>query len=301
MKLKFKQAIASFLQFLEVEKRYSQHTIISYRNDLYQLQKFLASNYEMEDVLRCGSQQLRSFIVHLLENGMSQKTVNRKVSTVRRFFNYLQKREIIADDITDKLIPPKIPKRLPEFIKESEGQLLQEMIVDEDFECIRDLTIVQVFYFTGIRRAELIELKLWDLDFSGKRLKVLGKGGKERYVPLAPILINVIRKYQKLRSEVFPESTCPYLFLTAKGKKLYPKGVYNIVRRQLAQLTSAKKRSPHILRHSFASHLLNNGADLNAIKEILGHANLSATQVYTHNSISKLKEAYRNAHPKSRS
>ena len=299
--MKINDGIDQFITFLKVEKRYSSHTLKAYASDLDQLQDFLETSYDLRRVELCTSQHLRSFLVHMLDNQLVAKSINRKVSTIRRFFGFLVKKEILTDDITEKLIPPKIPKRLPEFIKESETQHIRDLVVSDDFVSMRDHTIVQVFYHTGMRRAELIGLRLFDIDFAGKRIKVMGKGGKERYVPISGDLSQLLKKYMAVRSEAFPELQDGHLFLTAKGKRAYPKLIYNIVRRQLTLLTTTAKKSPHILRHSFASHLLNNGADLNAIKEILGHANLSATQVYTHNSITKLKEAYRNAHPKSRS
>jgi integrase/recombinase XerC len=241
---------------------------------------------------------LRGFVVHLVGKDLSAKTINRKVSAVRSFFSFLLRKNIISDDITEKLQSPKIPKRLPEFIKESESARLEELIIDGDFRSIRDFTIITLFYLTGMRRSELINLRTLDVDMSKHRIKVLGKGNKERYIPTNKKLEEIITTYIKARGKEFPGTEDPYLFLTVKGNRSYPKLIYNIVHKGLSTITTSAKKSPHILRHSFASHLLNNGADLNAIKEILGHANLSATQIYTHNSITKLKEAYRNAHPK---
>lgn len=296
--MELKKSINTYLTYLRVEKRYSKHTLISYHKDLLQLHEYIDDAYGLEDVTLFKAQHLRSFVVHMVGKDLSAKTINRKVSSVRSFFGYLLRKNIIEADITEKLQSPKIPKRLPEFIKESESSKLDELIVSDDFKSIRNYTILNLFYLTGMRRSELINLEISDLDISGQRLKVLGKGNKERYIPVGNKLIKNILRYISVRNEAFPGLQERALFITIKGKKAYPKLIYNIVHKELSLITTSAKKSPHILRHSFASHLLNNGADLNAIKEMLGHANLSATQIYTHNSITKLKETYRKAHPK---
>lgn len=294
----FKTTIDQFRDHLKVNKRYSHHTLVSYYTDLSQLTEYLKEQYEITQVEDCNPPLLRSYVVHLASLNLSAKTINRKISTIRSFFKYLLRSGYIKNDVTERIIAPKIPKRLPEFIKESEAIMMDEWIIDEEFSTYRDYTVIELLYHTGMRRAELIQLKIRDLDLERMRVKVLGKGNKERFIPLNPVIIRIIKKYIRLRNDVFPSIEGKYFFLTDKGKKVYPKFIYNIVHKLLSKVTTTSKRSPHILRHSFASHLLNNGADLNAIKEMLGHANLSATQVYTHNSIAKLKEAYMNAHPK---
>ncbi|NNF32644.1 MAG: tyrosine-type recombinase/integrase [Saprospiraceae bacterium] len=294
----FTSAINQFKDHLKVNKRYSRHTLISYDTDLTQLSIYLKGQYGIDKVKGCNAQLLRSYVVHLASLNLAAKTINRKISAIRSFFGYLLRCGTIASDITERIIAPKIPKRLPEFIKESEAIKMDEWIVEEEFSSYRDYTVIELLYHTGMRRAELIQLNVSDFDFARMRVKVLGKGNKERYIPLNPGIIRILKNYLQLRNNEFPSEVPTYFFLTDKGKKVYPKYIYNVVNKLLAKVTSSSKRSPHILRHSFASHLLNNGADLNAIKEMLGHANLSATQVYTHNSIAKLKEAYMNAHPK---
>jgi len=294
----FTSVINQFIDHLKVNKRYSPHTLTSYDNDLSQLSNYLKGQYGINQIKGCNAQLLRSYVVHLASLNLAAKTINRKISAIRSFFGYVLKSGFIETDITERIIAPKIPKRLPEFIKESEAIKMDEWIVDEEFSSYRDYTIIELLYHTGMRRAELIELKVSDFDLERMRVKVLGKGNKERYIPLSPGIIKIIRNYLRLRNDEFPSIETSYFILTDKGKKVYPKYIYNVVNKLLTKVTSSSKRSPHILRHSFASHLLNNGADLNAIKEMLGHANLSATQVYTHNSIAKLKEAYMNAHPK---
>ena len=293
-----REAIEQYIIHLSVHRRYSVHTTISYKNDLSQMADFLEQSYGVVLVKDCEPGMLRSHVVQLAVKGLTAKTINRKISSLRSFYGYLLKNEFITKDLTEKIVAPRIPKRLPEFIKESEAMEMEEWVVEESFTAYRDYTVVELLYHTGMRRSELINLDLDDLDLNRMRLKVLGKGNKERIIPLAGNIFHILKKYITLRNDSFPGIKHEALILTDKGKRSYPRMIYNIVNRLLATATTSSKRSPHILRHSFASHLLNNGADLNAIKEMLGHANLSATQVYTHNSISKLKEAYRKAHPK---
>jgi len=288
-------AIDQFLTHLEREKRYSQHTIIAYRNDLYQLKNFLQDDYEVELIV-ANSQMLRSWLVQLIEAGITNKSVNRKISSAKSFYNYMLREGKITTSPTTKLISPKVQKPLPSFVKASEmDDLLELFQFEDDFAGKRDALIIEILYSCGLRLSELIGIKNSDVDFYKETLKVLGKRNKERIVPLHQKVMEQIKAYLELKNSLFNQ---PELLLTDKGKKLYPKFVYRKVNYYLSQVTTSKKKSPHVLRHTFATHMLNNGADLNTIKEILGHANLSATEVYTHNSIEKLKNVYKQAHPR---
>lgn len=292
--------IEDFLAFLKNEKRYSKHTLKSYRKDVEQFVHFLVEQYGKLALEEVKHIHIRSWMVHLLESKSSARTVNRKISTLRSLYNFLKREGRVEKNPTLKIITPKIAKKLPQFVQESQIERLLDTINSGDLSEFRDFLILEVLYATGIRREELINLTRGSVDFTSKQLKVLGKGNKERIVPISDKLCESIKMYiQMIDNHEEFESIDPFLFLSDKGKKMYPKLVYNIVERLLSTVTNIEKRSPHILRHSFATHLMNGGADLNAVKELLGHANLAATQVYTHNSIEKLKEIYRYAHPRS--
>lgn len=291
--------LESFLSYLKNEKRYSGHTIVSYRNDVRQFIKFLVDVYDGPQLSDLSHQHLRSWMVHLHEDGQSARTINRKISSIRSFFNYLKREGQISKNPAARIITPKIGKRLPNFVQEKNLARLFDAIVPDDFEECRDRLILEVLYNTGMRRSELIELKDSSINISRQEIKVLGKGNKERLIPISRELIRKITRYTDLRNQYFGNNKMSsYLFLTNKGKKLYPKLVYNIAVKYVSTVSSVEQRSPHTLRHSFATHLMNGGADLNAVKELLGHSNLAATQVYTHNSIEKLKEIYSFAHPR---
>ncbi len=293
-------SLSKFLDYLKHEKRYSKHTIKSYTNDINQFKSFLELNYELTDEKLVKHTHIRSWMVQLMEENISPRSINRKLSTLRSYFNYLRKLSLIDNNPLLKIISPKVGKRLPEYVKEDQLEQLFDTIDIGDFEDYRNRLIVELIYVTGMRRTELINLKDSDIQKSVGAIKVLGKGNKERIIPLAPQIFDKFERYKDLRSAYFEDlSAFPSFFVTNKGKILYPKFVYNVVKKYLSSVTTMKKRSPHILRHSFATHLMNQGADLNAVKELLGHANLAATQVYTHNSIEKLREVYRKAHPKS--
>jgi integrase/recombinase XerC len=235
-------------------------------------------------------------MVELMDLGITPRSINRKLSSLKSFFKYLLRQGKITTNPLRKIVTPKIGKRLPSFIRESEMQGLLSLEENGDYSSYRDYLIMHILYYTGIRRSELINLKDHDVISSGG-IKVLGKGNKERIVPILPDLLKEIREFQTIRDDYF-EAKPKFLLTTDKGKKLYPKFVYNKVKKYLSLVTTSNKKSPHVLRHSFATHLSNRGAELNAIKELLGHANLSATQIYMHNSIEKLKQAYNSAHPK---
>jgi integrase/recombinase XerC len=269
-------------------------------NDLEQFSVYLNAQLGMADELELKHFHVRSWIVHLMQDNYTAKTVNRKMSTLKSYFKYLKKAGHIQSNPTAKVIAPKIAKRLPIVIREERLEdLLDHPIDHDDFEGVRNHLVIELLYTTGIRRSELINLKDVDFNHALRQIKVLGKGNKERIIPISDKLIDKIRAYQELKKSEDLDA-CQYLIITVKGKQSYPKLIYTIVHRQLTLVSTAKKRSPHILRHSFATHLANQGAELNAIKEIMGHANLSATEIYMHNSIDRLRTVYKKAHPKSK-
>ena len=282
-----------FLQYLEYEKRYSSHTIVSYNTDLTQFHKFLKSEFDIEDISEVTHHIIRNWISVLLESGLTSRTVNRKITTLKSYFKYLLQEDVLSENPTRKIISPKSSKKLPIFIEKSKmDQLLNEIEFPNSFDGERDKLIIDLFYMTGMRLSELISVSFLDIDFINSTVKVLGKRNKERIIPLSISLLNQLENFfkkHKLKS---------YFFVNLEGKKLTSKKVYTIVNYYLGKVSSVEKKSPHILRHTFATHMLNNGADINAIKEILGHANLSATQVYTHNTIERLKNIYKQAHPR---
>jgi len=288
--------VQSFINYLSFEKRYSAHTITSYQNDLNQFFGYLEKIYRLTDIGIISHFHIRSWMVELMDIGVSPRSINRKLSSLKSFFKYLLRQERIKVNPMNKIVAPKAGKRLPSYIRESEMSKLSELKANSDYSTYRDYLIMHILYYTGIRRSELINLKDKDINLSGG-IKVLGKGNKERIIPVLPDLMKEIKEYQIIRNNSF-EGKSEFLLLTDKGVKLYPKFVYNTVKRYLSLVTTSQKKSPHILRHSFATHLSNRGAELKAIKELLGHANLSATQIYMHNSVDKLKETYNSAHPK---
>ncbi len=289
----------SFLQYLQIEKRYSPNTVRSYLNDLEQFYDFLSQCENSIDPLLATSQDIRSWIVSLLENKYSAVSLHRKISCIRVFYRYLRKNGYLKNDPLEKVVLPKIRKKLPEFVEEeSLDYLLDNTEFGNDFPGIRNRTVIEMLYVTGMRRAELIGLRDMDIDLISGTVKVTGKRNKQRIIPLIGTFIPRLQEYLGIRNEKFPQNTDGWFFLSNKGNKLYDKYVYNIVRKYLSIVSTVDRKSPHILRHSFATHMLNHGADLNSIKEILGHANLSATQIYTHNSFEKLKKIYKQAHPR---
>jgi len=289
--------ILAFCEYLTHQKRYSLHTVTAYKKDLEQFHHYINSEFETNLFNEVTSSFIRSWIVSLIENEISARTINRKISTLKSFYKYLLKNQIVEINPLLKIITPKTSKRLPVFISENEMvDLLNNIEFKDGYEGSRDKLILELFYATGTRLSELIELKIHTVDFNNNTIKVLGKRNKERIIPIANKLSKMIENYIIERDSLNSDES--YLFLTKIGKKLYPKLVYGIVNNYLSKVTTANKKSPHVLRHTFATHMLNNGADLNSIKEILGHANLSATQVYTHNTIEKLKNIHKQAHPK---
>ncbi len=287
-----------FLQYLQLEKRYSAHTVKSYQVDLLQAEAFLNTNYAKSDISLFTHDELRSWMVHLIDTEISPRTVNRKMSAIKSFFKWAKVFRNVQADPTKQLVMPKVAKRLPVYLEEDQmEQVLDSRIFPDTFEGHRNRLIIDLFYQTGIRSSELIALKETNVDFQRKTIKVLGKRNKERIVPVGDEIILAVRTYQNAKAELETLDYHAQLFVTSKGKSMYPKLVYRVVNNYLGEVSTLHKKSPHVLRHTFATHMLNRGADLNAIKELLGHASLAATQVYTHNSIEKLKDIHRNTHP----
>jgi integrase/recombinase XerC len=287
--------INDFLDYIKFEKRYSQHTLTSYRNDLEQFFRFL-QQYDAPAIPQISVTFIRTWLASLKgEEQLTAKSINRKISTLKSFFKYQLKNGVIQTSPMTTITSPKISKRLPEFVKEADIEtLFQHVEFPDDWNGRTSRLILLLFYSTGIRLSELINLKTTQLDAYNRQVKVLGKGNKERIIPVSAALIRELEQYVTDS----PAKEVPNVFVSEKGKPLYPKYVYNAVKTYLAAVTTLNKKSPHILRHTFATHLMNNGADLNAVKELLGHSSLAATQVYTHNTIEKLKEVFKNAHPK---
>ncbi|HPT22897.1 MAG TPA: tyrosine recombinase XerC [Bacteroidales bacterium] len=289
----------SFLVYLQVEKRYSPHTVRSYLNDLDQFSAFLSSLGLPDDPVLVTSHDIRSWIVSMMEDGYSTSSVHRKISCLRVFYHYLRKEGMAMNDPLEKVVLPKMKKTLPVFVEEASiNELLDNCSFSNDYEGIRNRTIIEMLYMTGMRRSELIGLHNNDVDLSEGIVKVTGKRNKQRIIPLIKPFTLHLEEYIKVRNENVGTESNGWFFTTNKGNKLYDKCVYNIVNGYLAMVTTIDKKSPHVLRHTFATHMLNHGADLNSIKELLGHANLSATQIYTHNTFEKLKKVYKQAHPR---
>lgn len=286
--------ISKFLDYLAKEKRYSPHTIKGYQNDLSAFCDYAVAEYDTP-IHECGHKIIRSWFSSLLEVGILPKSIHRKASSLKSYYKYLLRNNLIESSPMDLVPLPKVGKQLPKFVEEASlDALFNKFEFEDSFEGMRDKLILDLFYQTGIRRAELIGMCVSDVDFYQQTIKVLGKRNKERIIPISTSLLETIKKYLSYRMP----SEVDNLFLSASGKRLYPKLVYNVVNKYLSQVTTLSKKSPHVLRHSFATHMLNNGAELNTIKEILGHVNLSATQVYTHNSLEKIKSIYKQAHPR---
>tara|TARA_B100000965_G_scaffold394729_1_gene407310 strand:+ start:494 stop:1360 length:867 start_codon:yes stop_codon:yes gene_type:complete len=285
--------LEDFINYIKSEKRFSNHTITSYETDLNQFFNYIETEYQISKPQDVSFKLIRNWISSLLENSLKPSTVNRKISSLKSYYKFLVISNHIEINPTLKLISPKSSKRLPVFIeKDNMDNLFDRDFFEDSFEGKRNKLIIELFYSTGMRLSELINIKISDLDFTNSQIKVLGKRNKERLIPITYSTLKSLLEFKnKFNLKIF-------LFSDEKGKKLYSKKVYRIVNKYLAKISSIQKKSPHVLRHSFATHMLNNGADINAIKEILGHANLSATQIYTHNSIKKLKNVHKQAHPK---
>jgi integrase/recombinase XerC len=294
-----KDLIAKFLDYLSYQKRYSNNTIIAYRNDLNSFADYLEVFFETNDAGVVSRRMISSFIADLAESGISSRSINRKLSSIQSFYGFLLKEGPLEVNPAKSVQRPKTSSHLPSVMRsEQVEQLFEPNRFAANFEGRRDLALLSVFYACGLRRDELINLKVLDIDFHQSQLKVLGKRNKERIIPIAPELIKILRSYIDERGQV--NSSEPFLFLTGKAQKMYPSLVYEIVKNYLSKVTTMEKRSPHVLRHTFATHLLNEGANLQSIKDLLGHASLATTQIYTHTSLEKLKDVYNQAHPRSK-
>lgn len=301
MPVTYPHVIQPFLDYLKYQKRYSQHTIISYQNDLTSFFDFLFGNFDEMQLNEITSSVIRSWLASLKEQGMESRSINRKISALKSFFKYQLKESKITVSPMTTIISPKNKKRLPQYIDEKgTGVLFKYVEFDNSWKGRTEHLVMQLFYNTGMRQAELVGLKESQVDKSNSQVKVLGKGNKERVIPINRELVDLVTQYIKDKRREFEKFDAEYVLINEKGKKLYPKYVYNTVKKYLSQkdVTTIDKRSPHVLRHTFATHLMNNGADINAVKELLGHSSLAATQVYTHNTIDKLKDIYKKAHPK---
>lgn len=291
--------IQSFLDYLKFQKRYSQHTIISYQNDLTSFFDFIEIQFAIQSLSEINASFARSWLASLKEKGIESKSINRKISTLKSFFKYQLKKGIIPTSPMATIVSTKVKKRLPQFVAENDiNTLFNYMEFPDNWNGKTHRLVFHLLYNTGIRQAELINLKEAHIDTGNSTIKVLGKGNKERILPVSNELTQLIKKYVTDKQTELVLGDREILLVSEKGKKLYPKYVYTVVKKYLAAVTTIDKKSPHVLRHTFATHLMNNGADINAVKELLGHSSLAATQIYTHNTIEKLKEVYKKAHPK---
>lgn len=289
--------IIQFIDYLQLEKKYSPHTVKAYEMDLRTFQQFILNEFDQEDLIHLNYPQIRNWIVSLVNSGITNTSINRKVASLKAFYKYLVKtNQLVSTPLaTHKALKTKKTVQIP--FSEEEITNVIAAIVPDTFKSSRDLTIVTMFYATGIRRSELVGIKLQDLDLENGLLKVLGKRNKERYLPLLPELTSQLNNYLDFRAAAFSEIRTE-LFLTEKGDKIYETLVYRIINNYFSEASKKVKKSPHILRHSFATHLLGKGANLNAVKELLGHSSLASTQVYTHSNIAELSKVYRKSHPR---
>lgn len=292
------QHLGQFLNFLKYEKRYSGHTVAAYEKDLDQFIQFGSEMVGDFCLVEADYHLIRQWIISLMDQGLTVVSVKRKISTLRSLYKFLLREGLVQKNPTELVVIPKSGKKLPQFVQENElDRLLETPFFGKDFDGLRDKAVVSLFYGSGMRLSELKGIRMTDLKLDEKLVKVLGKRNKERLIPLPAEICLDLDQYIGLRNELLGDVN-GYLFVTEKGEQVYDKLLYRIVRKYLGMVTTMEKRSPHILRHSYATHLLNRGADLNAIKELLGHANLAATQVYTHTSFEKLKKIYNQAHPR---
>ena len=289
----------SFINYLKYEKRFSAHTVVAYKNDLDQFVEFTTIVVGEFHVKGVSSDTVRGWLLHLMEQGLSPHSIHRKITSVKAFYNYLMREEIVEVNPAVNQTLPKVRKKLPNFISEESLNTLLDSddSFENDFQGIRDRLIVSLFYGTGIRLAELMNLKEQDIDIKTNLIRVLGKRQKERIIPYPAEINSLFEGYVIARNKQIGYKT-KYLLVTEKGDQVYEKLIYRVVKKNLAKVTSLEKKSPHVLRHTYATHLLNKGADLNAVKELLGHSNLAATQVYTHTTFEKLRDSYKQAHPR---
>lgn len=299
MPIRHSQLIQTFLNYLKFQKRYSQHTVISYQNDLTDFFDFIERQFGTIALSEINTSFVRSWLAGLKEKGMESKTINRKISTLKSFFKYQLKQGLLQSSPVTTIFSAKVKKRLPQFVSESDiNTLFNHVEFPNDWNGKTNRLLFELLYNTGIRKAELLTLKEAHIDTGNCTIKVLGKGNKERILPVSKELNQLMQQYVADKGINFKIADTEILLVNEKGKKLYSKYIYNVVTKYLAAVTTIDKKSPHVLRHTFATHLMNNGADINAVKELLGHSSLAATQIYTHNTIEKLKEVHNKAHPK---
>ncbi|MBT9190312.1 tyrosine-type recombinase/integrase [Zobellia russellii] len=291
----------SFISYLALEKNYSAHTVTAYKRDLEAFSAFCDEHYQNKNIDDIAYGIIRSWIVVLVDSGISNRSVNRKIASLKAYYKFLQNIGELDVNPLARHKALKTSKKIEVPFSETEmDKILSQIDFLDDFEGVRDRLIIELFYTTGMRRAELINLKLLDIDFSQRLLKVLGKRNKERMVPLLPSVVTLLERYLIERETLGEITDKAYVFLLKSGNKLYENLVYRLINKYFSEVSSKVKKSPHILRHTFATHLLNKGADMNSVKELLGHASLASTQVYTHNSIAELKKVHANAHPRSK-
>ena len=290
--------IDSFLDYLFLERNYSKRTIVSYGTDLKEFEDYLKEDGTVPDFVQVDARRVRSWVVRLMDEGRAATSVNRKLSSLRSFYRFLLKRGVVTVDPMLKVVGPKKKKPLPSFVREKDmNRLLDEIPFEDGFEGCRDRLILEVFYTTGMRLSELIGLNDADVDFSAKLIKVTGKRNKQRIIPFADELLEDLLVYQQLKKRTFSDETDAF-FVLKNGKRMYPMKVYRIVKRNLSKVVALKKRSPHVLRHTFATAMLNGNAELRVVKELLGHESLVTTEVYTHTTFEELKKVYEQAHPR---
>jgi len=289
--------IELYLKYLQFEKRFSSHTVLNYKIDLYQFKNFLVSSYNTHNLECANHKIIRAWIINLSSKKLAASSINRKIASLKSFYKYLITRDKIKDNPLKKIPSLKKEKKLPKFIKEDDMKMVfDKSKFKNNIKEIRNLLILELLYGTGIRLSELINLKIKDINSNKNEIKVLGKRNKERIIPINNSIRLQLDNYLKLRKD--QNNSCEYLLITSKGKKSYPMLIYRIVKENLSNIINSEKYNPHLLRHTFATHLINKGANINAIKDLLGHSSLAATQIYTHNSIEKLKKTFRESHPK---
>ena len=290
-------SLKSFFDYLEIEKKYSSNTIEAYRNDLNVFSRYLSDEFNITNINNTNYSFIRSWIVDLVNKGISNRSINRKITSLNSYFKFVLKIDLINENPLTNHKALKTQKKIQ--LPFSENEMLSVLDLDnyeDNFTGVRDRLIIDLFYTTGIRRIELIQLKILDVNINNKHIKVLGKRNKERIIPLIDSTINILNKYLSCRDELKSEET--FLFITNKGKPVYEKLIYRIINKYFDTISTKVKKSPHIIRHSFATHLLNNGADLNSVKDLLGHSSLAATQVYTNRSIDEIKKVFAKSHPR---
>ncbi len=294
-------SLNEFISYLSLEKNYSRHTVNAYKNDILGFSSFCSSEYKIKIIDAVDYTIIRSWIVALVNKKVSNRTINRKIASLKAYYKFLQKSGVRATNPLVKHKALKTQKKIEVPFSEQEMEkVLQQIPFEQDFEGVRDKLLIELLYATGMRRAELVNLTLEGVSLNRTSLKVLGKRNKERIIPVLPITIEAIKKYLQYRSDLPSIQDNTFLFLTKSGHKIYETLVYRVINKYLSMVSFKIKKSPHILRHTFATHLLNKGADLNAVKELLGHSSLASTQVYTHNSIAELKKVHHNAHPRNK-